>query len=308
MKSHHSDRHGFTLIELLLSVAVCMVLLGGLYFAVDIQVRSTRTGREVVDEAMVARAVLDLIARDIESTITLNHPFKFRKGSATFGSNTSSSSETNGATGDTAGASADTGSGATASSGGTGSSGSADSSATDSQESLSGSVYLPPGVVGFPDALNLYCRKTSVIDAKESLGGPVGQGDLRRICYYMARVGTPEEALVRYEVLQPLTPQGLDIGLMPQDDLAPVVAEEVRAVRFFFHAGPGGTWVEQWDSRSMDYDDLTPQGPPRAVRVEIDIEMPPRPGFDPVMRTYSRVVVIPVGNVPSIQTRVEAGP
>ena len=60
-------RSGFTLIELLLSVAVCMILLGGLYFAVDIQVRSTRTGREVVDEAMVARAVLDLIARDIES-------------------------------------------------------------------------------------------------------------------------------------------------------------------------------------------------------------------------------------------------
>ena len=41
--------------------------------------------------------------------------------------------------------------------------------------------------------------------------------------------------------------------------------------------------------------------------VEIDIEMTPRPGFDPVTHTYSRVVVIPVGNVPSIQTREESG-
>ena len=300
-------RSGFTLIELLLSVAVCMILLGGLYFAVDIQVRSTRTGREVVDEAMVARAVLDLIARDIESSITLNHPFKFRKGSATFGSITSSSSDTSGTSTDSSAASGSSGSSSTPASGSTGSRGSTDSSSTDSQESASGSVYLPPGVVGFPDSLNIYCRKSAVIDAKASLGAPVGQGDLRRICYYMARLGTPEEALVRYEVMQPLTPQGLDIGLMPQDDLAPVVAEEVRAVRFFFHAGPGGSWVEQWDSRSMDYDDLTPLGPPRAVRVEIDIEMTPRPGFDPVTHTYSRVVVIPVGNVPSIQTREESG-
>ena len=56
-----------------------------------------------------------------------------------------------------------------------------------------------------------------------------------------------------------------------------------------------------------DFDDLTPIGPPRAVRVEVDIEMPPRPGAEPVTKTYSRIVVIPVGNVPSIQTRVEGG-
>ena len=45
----------------------------------------------------------------------------------------------------------------------------------------------------------------------------------------------------------------------------------------------------------------------QAVLVEIDIEMTPRSGFDPVTHTYSRVVVIPVGNVPSIQTREESG-
>lgn len=291
-------RHGFTLIELLLSVAICMVLLGGLYFAVDIQVKTTRSGREVVDEEMVARAVLDLISRDIESTITLNHPFKFRKGNATFASNTSSAEQST----------------QDSSSSGTGSSGSSDSTDSSgstgdaSEETPATSVYLPPGVVGFPDAMNLYSRKAPVhTDPKNALGGPGGQGDLRRVCYYMARLGTPEEALVRYEVTQPLSAQGLDTGLMPQDDTAPIVAEEVRAVRFFYHSGPGGSWVEQWDSRSLDYDDLTPVGPPRAVRVEVDIEMPALPGRDPVSRTYSRVVVIPTGNVPSIQTRPEGG-
>lgn len=274
-----------------------MVLLGGLYFAVDIQVKTTRTGREVVDEAMVARAVLDLIARDIESTITLNHPFKFRKGGATFSSNTSSSDSTTDSSGSDSGGSA-----------GTSSSDSSGSSSDSSQETVASSVYLPPGVVGFPDALNLYSRKAPVVtDSKNPLGGPGGHGDLRRVCYYMARVGTPEEALVRYEVSQPLSPEGLNTGLMPEDDTAPVVAEEVRAVRFQYHSGPGGAWTEQWDSRSMDYDDLTPIGPPRAVRVEVDIEMPARPGEEPVSRTYSRVVVIPVGNVPSIQTRAEGG-
>jgi len=295
-----NPRGGFTLIELLLSVAICMVLLGGLYFAVDIQVKTTRTGREVVDEAMLARAVLELIARDVESTITLNHPFKFRKGNATFASNSSS---------DDTSSQSDSSSGSDSSgSAGTSSSDSSGSSSDSSQETAGSSVYLPPGVVGFPDALNLYSRKAPVVtDSKNSIGAPGGQGDLRRVCYYMARVGTPEEALVRYEVSQPLSQEGLNIGLMPQDDTAPVVAEEIRAVRFQYHSGPGGSWTDQWDSRSMDYDDLTPIGPPRAVRVEVDIEMAPRPGQEPVTKTYSRVVVIPVGNVPSIQTRVEGG-
>lgn len=290
------SRTGFTLIELLLSVAICMVLLGGLYLAVDIQVKTTRTGREVVDEAMVARSVLDLIARDIETTITLNNPLRFRKGNANFSSNTTteeaSSSEPE-----------------SGESGGTGSTESADSTSAGTEESLAGSVYLPPGVVGFPDALNLYSQKAPLAAGPgNNPGGPGGHGNLRRVCYYMARVGTPEEALVRYEVSQPLSQEGLNTGLMPQDDLAPVVAEEVRAVRFLYHSGPGGSWAEQWDSRSMDYDDLTPIGPPRAVRVEVDIEMPARAGFEPVSRTYSRVVVIPGGNVPSIQTRAEAAP
>jgi hypothetical protein len=75
-----------------------------------------------------------------------------------------------------------------------------------------------------------------------------------------------------------------------------LVAPEVKAIRFKFHAGDGGDWLEQWDSRTTGSDEVTPQGPPRAVKIEVDLQV----GKDGPLQTYFRVVHIPVGNTPAL--------
>jgi len=289
-------RRGFTLIEFLISVAICMILLAGLYFAVDIQTRSTRAGREVVEEAMLARSVLDLVARDIEPAVTVVQPFRFRKGSLAYGTSTTASTD------DSGGSSSASGSGSGAlTSGQSGSSGSSSGSGTSSSDSSteeSPSVYgpalIPPGVVGFPESLTLYIRRDPRVDEQ---GGPAA--GVHRITYGLIPSDSEEssgQGLGRWEIRLAQSELGLNADQAPPVDQFELVAPEVKAVRFKYHAGDGGNWLEQWDSRATGSDEVTPQGPPRAIRIEMDIQV----GKDGPLQTFFRVVQIPVGNTPAL--------
>lgn len=296
-------RRGFTLIEFLISVAICMILMAGLYFAVDIQTRSTRVGREVVEEAMLARAVLDLVARDIEPAVTVVQPFRFRKGTVAYGTSTTASSEdSNGSSSASGTATSASGSGSGSStSGQTGSSGSSSgsgASSTDSSTEETTSVYgpalIPPGVVGFPESLTLYIRRDPRLDEQ---GGPAA--GVHRITYGLIPSDSEEgsgQGLGRWEIKLAQSELGLNADQAPPVDQFELVAPEVKSVRFKYHAGDGGDWLEQWDSRATGSDEVTPQGPPRAIRIEMDIQV----GKDGPLQTFFRVVQIPVGNTPAL--------
>jgi len=296
-------RRGFTLIEFLISVAICMILMAGLYFAVDIQTRSTRVGREVVEEAMLARAVLDLVARDIEPAVTVVQPFRFRKGTVAYGtSTTASSDDSNGSSSASGTATSASGSGSGSStSGQTGSSGSSSgsgASSTDSSTEETTSVYgpalIPPGVVGFPESLTLYIRRDPRLDEQ---GGPAA--GVHRITYGLIPSDSEEgsgQGLGRWEIKLAQSELGLNADQAPPVDQFELVAPEVKSVRFKYHAGDGGDWLEQWDSRATGSDEVTPQGPPRAIRIEMDIQV----GKDGPLQTFFRVVQIPVGNTPAL--------
>ena len=312
-------RRGFTLIEFLISVAICMILMAGLYFAVDIQTRSTRVGREVVEEAMLARAVLDLVAKDIEPAVTVVQPFRFRKGSLAYGTS-SSSTDSSGTTGTSSGnsgsSSGSTSGSATSASGGSTSSGASGTSSnsgsssssssgsgtsstgTSSEESTSiyGPALIPPGVVGFPESLTLYIRRDPRLDEQ---GGPAA--GVHRITFGMIPSESEDgdgqgQGLGRWEIKLAQSELGLNPDQAPPADQFELVAPEVKAVRFKYHAGDGGDWLEQWDSRSTGSDEVTPQGPPRAIRIEMDIQV----GKDGPLQTFFRVVQIPVGNTPAL--------
>ncbi|HYT87538.1 MAG TPA: prepilin-type N-terminal cleavage/methylation domain-containing protein, partial [Gemmataceae bacterium] len=58
-------RHGFTLLEVMLALAVGVLLLAGLYVALDIQIGSTSGQRKQVEQSTVARFVINKIRSDI---------------------------------------------------------------------------------------------------------------------------------------------------------------------------------------------------------------------------------------------------
>src|SRR5438105_10290523 len=59
------QRRAFTLLEVLLATAIGVLLLAGLYVAVDIQLRHAQIARDVVEESTLARALFARISSDI---------------------------------------------------------------------------------------------------------------------------------------------------------------------------------------------------------------------------------------------------
>lgn len=310
-KSKLLGRFGFTLIEFLISVAICMILMAGLYFAVDIQTRSTKVGRAVVEEAMLARAVLDLVATDIGPAVTVVQPFRFRKGTVAYGTGSTTSSSDASSSGSGSDQSATTGgtssSGGSSSSSGSGSSsgtssGTSSSTSDESSPSVYGPALIPPGVVGFPESLTLYIRRDPRADEEPGLSAGVC-----RITYGLIQSGEDEgdsggQGLGRWEVKLAQSELGLNPDATPSSDQFELVAPEVKAIRFKYHAGDGGDWLDQWDSRATGSDEVTPQGPPRAIRIEMDLQVGP----DGPLQTFFRVVQIPVGNTPALPPPVTA--
>ena len=78
-----------------------------------------------------------------------------------------------------------------------------------------------------------------------------------------------------------------------------VIAGEVKDLTFEYFDGSG--WAGSWDGSILGPDGVTPQGPPRAVRVTLTMEFPAnRTGQPPVTRTA--VQVIPIRAAPGTFT------
>src|SRR5947209_18191278 len=59
------QRRAFTLLEVLLATAIGVLLLAGLYVAVDVQLGHAQIARDVVEESTLARALFARISSDI---------------------------------------------------------------------------------------------------------------------------------------------------------------------------------------------------------------------------------------------------
>src|SRR6266404_4003591 len=62
-------RAAFTLLEVLLASAIGVMLLAGLYVAVDVQLRQMHTGRRANEQTSLARGVLSKMAWDISGEL-----------------------------------------------------------------------------------------------------------------------------------------------------------------------------------------------------------------------------------------------
>lgn len=63
---------GFTLLEVVLSLALSIILLGAMYMAMDVQVRTVQLGQTQVENAQLARTLLRIIADDLRSTVVFS--------------------------------------------------------------------------------------------------------------------------------------------------------------------------------------------------------------------------------------------
>ena len=62
-------RSGFTLLEVLLAISISMIILGALVYMIDFQLRSVDVSRRRVEEAQLARALLQRMAEDIRAAV-----------------------------------------------------------------------------------------------------------------------------------------------------------------------------------------------------------------------------------------------
>lgn len=279
-------RAGFTLLELILALVIGMLLMAGLYFALDVHYRTADAGRTEVDQSLIARGVVKWIAGDINSNLsTLSNP-----GNSSAASKSSSTGNTTGSTTGTTGTTTTTTSGV-----------------------VNGTYQFNLGVQGTSDRLTLYISKvplalTAPTDADGNpAGGTVIDSDLRRISYWVVGAGTDKPAgLARQEIKWVTNDDDINAlppGIADEDKL--VIAPEVLAVQFEYW--DGSEWQQQWDGTALGTDGVTPVGPPMAIRITLTIGTPDgkiTDVNDPHVMVIQHVVQIPtaVAGLPDTTT------
>jgi prepilin-type N-terminal cleavage/methylation domain-containing protein len=264
-------RAGFTLLEVMLAMSIGVVLLGALYVAVDSQLRSAHSGRELVEQSKLARTLLARMRVPIAGAINLANPSRYSNPSIMSGKSGGSSAAQ----------------GATS---GTGTAG-ATGTTTSSQTTSTDAVTIPNGIQGDSGVINLYLSKALKDEIYTSPNGdvPPPVSDTRRVSFWLTPAG-----LVMQEVTI-VTSQDVT-NLMPPnvpEDGYKLVAEEVRSLTFQYF--DGGSWQDSWDSTTPGLDGKTPIGPPRAVRITIGLAKPGSTD-DNDLTLHSHTVGIPSAN------------
>jgi prepilin-type N-terminal cleavage/methylation domain-containing protein len=258
-------RAGFTLLEVMLAMSIGVLLLGGLYVAVDLQLRHAQAGRDLVVQTYLSREILSRMSADIRSTVNLPNAARFSSPNAYSKNSSSGGSGGGGGSGGSGGGAASaTAAGATGASTNTGNTGS--TSAQTTTGGTNDAITYPFGIQGDSGTINLYISKVPsevLVPVGSDVPPPVS--DVRRISYWLAAGG-----LAKQEV-KIITSQDVTNLIPPDlpDDAYQIVAEEVRSLTFQYF--DGSSWQDTWDSTILGLDGKTPIGPPRAVAIVIGL-------------------------------------
>ena len=251
-------RVAFTLLEVLLSSAIAILLLGALYVAMEVELRQAAEGRDLVERATVARAIINRLSIDITPSMS-------PRGAAT--SSSSSSSSTTGST---------TGAAATATSGA--STGTGSSTTNQTAQPTTMAIPLKSGVIGTSQVLIIFTTHVAG-------NAPIGQdspdatvpSDIRRITYWLGTNG----GLCRQEIpffssddAQNNSTGFVPDGNKPEEDY--LIAPEVSDLAFEYYdintTSDGGGWNDTWTGSDPGLDGTTPKGPPTAIRVTFSVK------------------------------------
>ena len=293
-------RHGrpaYTLLEVLVASAVGVLLMGALYMAISVQLRHAQIGRDLVEESMLARALLARIDNDIRSS--LGPPFP--RGSSSSSSAAGASSATGGSGSTASGTTAGGGTSSTGSGSNTTASAST-SSTTGSTSSGSGAASFNLWVQGDTNSIMLYISRVpqpgNPIPGADDPTQPLGASDLRRVSYWLAGGGDSPLGLARQELTAVTSSDALS-AVPPgiPDEASMVIAEEVKGLTFSYFDGTA--WQDTWDGTAAGPDGSTPVGPPVAIAVTLGIALSSSDGSaeaEQAVKLYRHVVPILTAN------------
>ena len=267
-------RAGFTLLEVLLSSAIGVMLLGGLYVAVEVQYRQIHAGQQAGKLATLASRLLSNISRELTGQLAP----------------TLSTSTTNAGSSSTGAAAA--------------------GAATTTASNV---VTFNNGVLGDQQTLIITSsrvpRETLKPEILNSGTQIYGTSDVRRVMYWIAQ---GDGGLARFELKTVTDPTQLGYFALPPavpDEATYIIAPEVKSIQFSYFDGT--TWNDSWDgsqpSQATNTDGVTAQGPPLAIAVVIGIqtdESSPQNssganttlGGNANLKMYRRVIALPTAN------------
>lgn len=277
-----TTRAGFTLLEVILATSISLVILYGVYSAIDIHLRSADAGRELTQRSTIARALFTRITNDVQPSLGLPDPGLYRS--------TDSGSESSDEGGEAA----------------------LDEFA---DEILNTRVLA---VQGDPYSLRLFVSRVpreayvekNTLEEQTEDGEAIQDGsqinsDQREIVYWFVE-GQEEgkKGLARQEVRRVTADfESVPLAQGTAEEVNHILAEEVRSVTFAYWDGTN--WQDEWDGNALGADGLTPMGPPLAIEVVIELEFPgPTPESPMRTQSYRHVIHIPTANgtLPEIES------
>ncbi len=289
------QRPGFTLLEVLLAMAMGILLLAAVYSAIGYQIRQAQAGRDLIDQATLARAILARISRDVTAAASLSDPARYRLQQQKQQSASGSGMGGSGMGGSGAGGSA-MGAASTPGASGTGGASATGNSASGSGSSGSTStvppVIVPTGVVGDSSSLHVFVGRypTEVWPANPSDQPPL-TSDLRRVSYWHA--SDSNGGLCRKEFPVVTSQDALNLSIPTDEPAQYVMAPEVRSLEIGYFDGTN--WNDTWDSTMLGPDNVTPVGSPRAISIKIGIPLPNQKNGEK-LKYYKQIIAISDAN------------
>jgi prepilin-type N-terminal cleavage/methylation domain-containing protein len=291
-------RTGFTLLEVLLAAAIGVLLMAGLYTALNLALSHAQAGRDKVEQSTVARSLFRRINSDVQTELAAYRPSPSASGGGMGGGGAGGASGATGA----AGTSGQTGGMSGTSQSGAGGSSSSSSNVT----GLGGTFQFNQGVQGTNQMLVLYVsRVPTELDPSWNGDDVPTVSDLRRITYWLSSGG-----LSRQEIKVATSDDDAVSGLPTDlpDDSSLVLAPEVQNVTFQYFDGT--SWQDSWDgTQTPSSGGNYPQGPPVAIAITIDLAIPgtSAESGDAKRKTYRHVIAIPTANGTSSSTSSTSG-
>ena len=263
-------RRGYTLLEVLIASTIAVLLLAALYFSFDLTLRTADTGRALVAESDLNRAVINRMALDLSSPLGVLPPMS---GGAIDGSSSGTPSGDTTTTDPVPTTTTATPSATTTTGSTTGSTG----SSTTSDTATDALIPFQAGVVGTGDSLILFASKVPQwLSDQEVAADPnaILPSDAHRISYYLHSSGRGLCRQDRPWVTADKVGNTTEIDRSAED--GEIIAPEVVALEFGYADGTG--YTGEWDGTQASLDGSSTTGPPRAIKVTITFEFKDRDG------------------------------
>jgi hypothetical protein len=283
MRLQRVHRAGYTFLEVILALGLSLILVAGIYSAVQMTYQQWEVGRQAAEEAQVVRALFQRIRTDLHATITTWTP-----PAAPQAASSSTSGAATGAAGSTTGGSA-TGGSTGASTGSTSGTPSSTTPSAGDAAAQNPTEFPPGGVMGAGNSISVVARLApSDLDFSQNL--PVGTtaSVMKTITYRIGALQDSEsiddgvEGLIRDE--SPGTPDATSPDGHSPQTRSDLLAPEVRQLRISYYDGL--FWSDTWD--------LLQSGPPVCVQIEVGMKLSTLQNVDSDgLRWYRALITFP---------------